>query len=133
MNRSPMLIMQEAADQMVSTAQAWQPEGMLEVLDAHRHLPDVLRRVADAMAILHRHAEERYPLAPVVVELIEAVHRHQMMTAAAAEEIAPTSRALHRREIEALDNPRNAMWDVRANSNGSSPQAARPANQPGRS
>lgn len=115
MTQRPMLQMQEMADQLVALATHWEPEGMLEVLDAYRHLPDVLHRIAQAWQIFYRKAAERYPLAPVVVELIEAVYRHQEMTAVAAEEVAPTARALHAREIEALADPRNAMWDVRAN------------------
>lgn len=114
-SQSPMLQMMELADQMVAIATRWEPEGMLEVLDAYRHWPDVLHRAAEAWKIMHRKAQEQYPLAQVVVELIEAVHRHQEMTAGAAEEIAPTARALHGREIDALDDARNAMWDVRAN------------------
>jgi hypothetical protein len=132
MTRNPMLIMLESADEMVAIATRWDPAGMLPVLDAHKLLPDVLRRVADAVKILHRHAQERYPLNPVVVELIEAVHRHQMLTAAAAEEIAPTARALHRREIEALADPRNAMWDVGANQQAAPPPGPVP-NSNGRS
>lgn len=106
----------EAADQMVAVCTQWHPEGMLEVLEAYRALPDVLHRVAKAWQILHQHAADGYPLHPVVLDLVEALHRHQMLTAQSAEEIAPTARSLHARELEALQDPRNAMWDVRANS-----------------
>lgn len=105
----------EAADQMVAVCTQWHPEGMLEVLEAYRALPDVLHRVAKAWQILHQHASDSYPLHPVVLDLVEALHRHQMLTAQSAEEIAPTARSLHARELEALQDPRNAMWDVRAN------------------
>lgn len=119
MTQTPMMQMQEAGDQIYAIVQRWEPEGMLEVLEAYKGWPDLLHRLGEAWGIMHRKAQESYPLNPVVVELIEAVQRHQQMTAAAAEEIAPTARALHQREIEALADKRNAMWDVRAN-----PQAA---------
>ena len=115
MPQTPMLQMQEAADLIYQVATRWEPEGMLEVLEAYKGWPDLLNRLGEAWAIMHRKAQEQYPLKPVVVELIEAVQRHQQMTAAAAEEIAPTARALHRDQIEALTDQRNAMWDVRAN------------------
>lgn len=115
MSQTPMLQMQEMADQMVAVATRWEPEGMLEVLDAYRHLPDVLHRVAEAWKIMHRKAQAEYPVKAVIVELIEAVQRTQELTANAAEEIAPTAHALHRDQIEALEDKRNAMWDYRAN------------------
>ena len=115
MPQTPMMRMVEAADMIYRDVQSWEPEGMLEVLEAYRHWPDVLHRLSEAWTLMHRKALDEFPLKPVVVELIEAVQRHQHMTAAAAEEIAPTARAVHRDQIDALDNPRNAMWDVRAN------------------
>lgn len=114
----PMLVAMEAADQIVAQLTRWEPEGMLEVLHAYRYWPDVLRRLEEAWAILHRKATDGlhgYPLHPAVLELVEAVARHQRLTAAAAEEIAPTAHALHREQIEALEDPRQAMWDHRAN------------------
>ena len=115
MTQTPMLQMQEAADQINAIAQRWEPIGMLEVLEAYKGWPDLLHRLGEAWAIMHRKAQESYPLNPVVLELVNAVERHQQVTAAAAEEIAPTARVLHQREIEALADKRNAMWDVRAN------------------
>jgi hypothetical protein len=110
-----MLQIQEATDQIVAVVTRWEPEGMLEVIEAYRQWPDALARLVDAWVILHRKAAERYPLHPVIVELVEAVSRHQRLTAAAAEEIAPTAHALHRPEIEALADKRKEMWDHRAN------------------
>lgn len=118
MTTTPMLTAAEAADQIVATLTRWEPVGMMEVLDAYRMWPDVLRRLGEAWEILHRKAADGpagYPLHPVVLELVEGVARHQRLTAAAAEEIAPTAHALHREQIEALDDPRKAMWDHRAN------------------
>lgn len=115
MTPRPVLELLEAADRMFAVCQSWHPEGMVEVLEAYRALPDVLHRVAEAWKILHRHAADEYPLHPVVLDLVEALHRHQVLTAQAAEEIAPTARSLHARELEALQDRRNAMWDVRAN------------------
>lgn len=127
MSQSTMLQLHELADQMVAILTRWEPEGMMEVLEAYRHWPDTLHRLEQAWALLHQRAQEGYPLHPVVVELIEAVSRHQRLTAQHAEEIAPTAAALHRREIEALSDGRNAMWDHRANREHATPPAtARP-------
>jgi hypothetical protein len=118
MSQTPMLQVQEAADQIVAILTRWEPEGMLEVLYAYRHWPDALNRLVEAWAILHRKATNGlagYPLHPAVTDLIESVSRHQRLTATAAEEIAPTAHALHREQIEALEDPRKAMWDHRAN------------------
>lgn len=101
----------DLAEQMQQIAVGYGPDGMLEVIDDYDGLPGVLDAVAKAIGIFHGKAEESYPFKPVIIELIAATHRHQIATARAADEITPTARALHRQEIEDLEDAKKAMWD----------------------
>lgn len=115
---SPIRVMLEATEQINRACQAWEPAGMLEVLAVYDQWPTVLEELTKAWAAMHTKAQAEFPLKPVVVALVEGVHRAQRTTAAAAEQIAPTARAVHRDKLDALEDPRNAMWDLRANNPG---------------
>jgi len=107
---------------MAAIARNYDPAGMLDVIDEYARWPDVQRALSKVWEIMHAKAEEYYPLKPAAAGLVAAIGKHQIAVANAAEVIAPTIRSLHRQQIEALDDSRNAMWDHRAN--------GRPVQQP---
>jgi len=101
----------DLAEQMQAIAAQYDPEGMLEVVDDYRQLPEVLDGFASALRVFHGKAEESYPLKPIIVELIGSTARHQVATARAADEIYPAIITLHREQLEELEDAKAAMWD----------------------
>lgn len=112
---NPMIKAEEMAAEIQQIIRKYYPEGMVEVLAAYDLWPRALVALGDAWREWHNRAAERYPLSPVVIQLIEAVAKNQKRTAEAAAEIAPAIRSLHRQELDNLEDPRKAMWDHRAN------------------
>lgn len=111
----PIKAMMEAAEQINRAVRAWDPQGMMEVLAVYERWPEVMEELTRAWGVLHDKAQTQFPQRTVVTDLIAEVHRTQRVVTNATEQIAPTFRAVHRKELEHLEDPRNAMWDLRAN------------------
>lgn len=117
---SAMQKMLDLAEQMVEVATKFErPDGVMELLDReYKRLPDVQRTVAKAWKIMHERATDPIdgdPLPPVIMDLLQQLFDHQMRGAATAEQITPLAKRLEQARIDALADPRNRMWDQRAN------------------
>lgn len=120
MSDSAMKQMLDLAQQMVQVASKYERhQGVMDTLEKeYKLLGEVSRTVADAWKTLHDRATDPTtgdPLPPSVMELLAELHRHQMVMAATADQVAPLAKRLEAARIEALRDPRNRQWDHRAN------------------
>ena len=117
---SAMAQMLNLAEQMVEVAAKFErPSGVMELLDReYAALGQVQRTVAKAWKVMHVRATDPHtgdPLPPIVMELLDELQQHQLRGAATADQIVPLAKRLEQARIDALADPRNRMWDHRAN------------------
>lgn len=107
----------ELAEEMRGVAARIEPpEGAVELITAeYTRLPELFRALAAVVTTYHVQQTETTPLHPRVMEAIAALARVQETCAQAAEAIPPLALRLHAEEIERQNDPRQAMWDLRAN------------------
>jgi hypothetical protein len=110
----------DLAEQMVAVATKFErPTGVMELLNQeYSRLGELNRIVARAWHVMHVRATDGKtgdPLSPTVMELLERLYRHQLVNAETADQIAPLAKRQEQVRIDALADPRNRMWDHRAN------------------
>ncbi|GLY32082.1 hypothetical protein [Kineosporia sp. NBRC 101731] len=101
------------ADEMVSLASSYTPEGMVQWGEDMAGLEEVLASVASVIQVLQQ-GTDQLPIDPAVRNAIEPVISCQMSTASTAGEIRNVFEIVHAAELERLRNPRpnEAMWDT---------------------
>jgi hypothetical protein len=109
-------VFEQAAAEMEQTAQAFRPDGALQVLAAIDHLPEALAHVANVFAILAARCDQAFPVDARVGEALAAVHATLTTAIDAAGEVGTVFRTVHALDIARLENPRSgeAMWDTTA-------------------
>lgn len=112
---NPMKLYLQFTEEMMRSVLRYQPEGILEVLETYRMWSEGLAQEAKVWRKIHEIAAEAYPLKPAVVAIIEGIAKNQDKTAQAAAEIYRIAVKMHGEDLERLRDPRNAMWDLRAN------------------
>jgi hypothetical protein len=110
----------DLAEQMKLVAATFQrPQGVMDLINReYTILPEVLLALTGAWTAVHRRATDPVdgdPLPAPVMDLLEQIAKTQRIAADAAAEVAPLARRLEQHRIEALSDPRNRMWDHRAN------------------
>lgn len=102
------------SEEMLSSAQRFQPETMHEFHTALTASPDALRNVAAAIRAQATRASEEYPLNPVVGEALDAAHHLQLRCADLLAEAAVTMSRAHMEDLARHDAPRQneRMWNV---------------------
>jgi hypothetical protein len=109
-----------SAMELCRAAANYQPTGMLQVGQDFSGLEEGLRLNAEAMKITVENADNRFPLAPQIVEIMRQIHSLQLKAAELATELQPAFQKLHDVDIARLENPRKGregerMWDVASN------------------
>lgn len=120
MTASAMRALLDHAEEMQRIAATFErPDGVMELIEReYALLPEVLEALVGAWVAIHVRATDSVtgdPLPAPVMELLEQIARTQRAAAQAAAEVAPLARRLSQARIDALRDPRNRMWDHRAN------------------
>lgn len=109
-------ILEDLSEQMIAAAAGYDPEGMAQWGRDMRALEQVLLNIGGVLQAIQRGADD-LPVNPVVKETIGAVGELQQACSSAAADIHATFQAVHRAELDRLENPRpnEAKWDATAN------------------
>lgn len=127
MSYSPMRAMLQLAEEMTKAAQRWNPVqdkvGMRQVAREFEIWPEVIKEFAKACQVVSDKTtdpRDGVPLNPLILSVIDSVHRNQTKSvASAAEEVPGLIRSLHRKQFEVLEetphHANNDMWGYSAN------------------
>lgn len=126
MSYSPMRAMLELAEEMTKAAQRWDPVGeklgMRTVAQEFTLWPEVIKEVAKAARVISDKTADPQggvPFHPLILSLIESVHRNQGSAVGTTDEIPALIKSLHRKQFEVLDetpyHANNDMWGYSAN------------------
>lgn len=110
-------VFNEAASEMETAAQSFDPDGMMHVLAAIESMPDGLASVAGTFKTLAERSDAEFPLAKEVGEALNEVYGLLMQAVEAAGEIGKIMRTLHEQDIARHEEPRNGeeKWDTTNN------------------
>ncbi|MBW1599751.1 hypothetical protein [Streptomyces sp. JJ38] len=97
----------EAAAEMETAAQKYDPESMMEVMAAIHSIPEGLQSIANIFALLVERSDAEYPMDPAVGEALADVHHLLTQAVTGAEEVCKTFGTAHEADIERLEAPRN--------------------------
>ncbi len=104
----------EAAAEMESQAQSFDPDGMMQVLTAFEGMPEAMHSIARTFQILAERSDAEFPLEKQVGEALNDVFQQLQQAITACEEVATTMRRVHEQDIRRHEDPRNGedKWDT---------------------
>ncbi|MCE7080711.1 hypothetical protein [Streptomyces sp. ST2-7A] len=117
-NSGPGFLFGEAASEMESAAQGYDPDGMMQVLSTVEAMPEALQSVANVFQILAERSDSEFPLEKEVGEALSEVYTHLMLAVNAAADVPTTFRNVHEQDIRRHEDPRNNAehkWDTTNN------------------
>ncbi|MFG2128342.1 hypothetical protein ACGFNV_11145 [Streptomyces sp. NPDC048751] len=100
-----------SAEEVANAYAVYEPPAMASVAAEYKGLPDAIRHVNEAVMALAENSAEHYPMDPAMADGVNQVAKILEATAAYADEIEPTFRQVHDRDLMRLENPRtNEHW-----------------------
>ncbi|KIF67729.1 hypothetical protein HY68_02270 [Streptomyces sp. AcH 505] len=108
----------EASREMVGSAMAYSPEGMMQIGSDLASFPEALANVAKSIQAMTRQVQEGdTPMDPAIVGMVRALHQQIVAASEMAKDIGPMFRQFHADDIKRIEQPRRneQMWDYGAN------------------
>lgn len=107
----------EVSAEMHAAACHYSPEGMGQVEQDVKRIPEVLGNVAQAIKVYMERSREEMPIDSTVVEVLGQAHQLLLHALEVSGELSPTFRNKHDNDLARLHNPRRneRMWDVGVN------------------
>ncbi|MFF3321047.1 hypothetical protein [Streptomyces sp. NPDC002889] len=108
---------EEYAAEMEAAANAYDPDGCMEILAMVEGLPAALTSVANVMKILAERADSEFPLEKEVAGAFNDIFGALMSAVAVAEDMGPLFRQVHAQDVARHEDPRNGPqaekgWNV---------------------
>ncbi|MFD7094328.1 hypothetical protein [Streptomyces xanthophaeus] len=108
---------EDLASEMEQAAQAYEPDGCMEILSMVEGLPEALASVANIMQILAERSDTEFPLEKEVADGFNDIYGALNSATAVAEDLAPLFRKVHEQDIARHEDPRNGPeaekgWNV---------------------
>lgn len=107
----------EIAARMWANVEAWQPRGMLAVVDEYHDLPQTLEYVRATVGVLMDRSMKRFPVDPAIAQQIGKIVEMLATASVMSRKIPEAVEEIHKKQLQDLRNPGvgQEMWDLSAN------------------